>query len=86
MLISFGLNIIHGIVCLAIRAKKMYESEKGISCKMLLTISGGLFFVAIPLKHKCPCQDEQFQNELKEEVIKSIKEVEREEFMKRVFT
>lgn len=86
MLISFTLNVLHGIICWGIRTYKMYKQEKGISCKMILTLTGGLFLATIPLKQSCKCDDDEFLVKLKTDIANAIKEDERKLFINKIFS
>ena len=64
----------------------MYKQEKGISCKMILTLTGGLFLATIPLKQSCKCDDDEFLVKLKADIANAIKEDERKLFINKIFS
>ena len=85
IIINYVLNLILSFIGLIVRIRKMLEKMGGMTWQIMLTLTTGLFLVAIPLNSTCPCQEECFKENMKKDIMTEIRETERNAFIKRVF-
>ena len=85
VIINYILNLILGFIGLIARIRKMLLKMGGMTWQIILTLTTGLFLVAVPLNTTCPCQEENFGENMKKEILMEIRETERNAFIKRVF-